>query len=305
MSAPITPRPEAPKPEEVQAQYGFVIKLAQAIPEIAALLQRATNEKWTADRFSMAVADTNWWKTTPADTRQWVTQQISDPASAARAMKTGGDMVDLMANQLGFSGVDRARLELIWLNAKLSGYNEEMTKAYVWNDLTKYGGAPGVTPTGGEFGARSIQFRQLAAAYGYDPTDQDIFTEVGASLSGGQSGESMFANWKNRLINYAAAKYSPFADRIKAGETVMDIAKPYQDIYRQTLEIDPSGLDDPLIQKVLQGTPQEPGKPPTTAPVWQFAEQLRQDPRWGSTDNAINAAAKAATTIGKAFGMIG
>jgi hypothetical protein len=146
----------------------------------------------------------------------------------------------------------------------------------------------------------------MAEAYGYRAHDSEIYGVVSTALSGGQDRETGLAEWKNRLQKYAQAKYSAFADRIASGETVLDIAKPYMDVYAQTLEINPNTvkLDDPLLQRALQGTPHEAGKPPVAQAVWQFQEHLRQDPRWGYTNNAMQAAAKAATHIGKAFGMI-
>lgn len=297
-----------PTPEDIKAQYGFVAMLAQAVPEVGALMQQAVNEKWTAERFQMAVANTTWWKNTPAQTRQWVTQNAADPASAKRDMTTGGDQVSMWAQRFGFQGVAKSTLDQIWLEGKLAGYDDTMMQQWTWNALWKYGRANGQVPTGGEFGARVQQARELAYQYGFSPKDLDsqIQTAMGAALASGQTGDGGMADWMLKLKNYAASKYAPFADRIQAGETVRDIAQPYIDMYSQTLEVNPQdvGLDDQYVQRWLQGK-SEAGKPPVSAPVWQAQQELRQDPRWGYTQNARQSAADAATVIGKAFGMIG
>lgn len=297
-----------PTPEDIKAQYGFVAMLAQSVPEIGALMQRAVAEKWTAERFQMAVANTNWWKNTPAPTRQWVTQQAADPATAQRELTTGGDQVAVWATRLGFQGIPKPVLDQIYLEGKLAGYDDTMMQQWTWNALWKYGRANGQVPTGGEFGARVQQARELAFQYGYSAKDLDvqIQTAMGNALASGQTGDAGMADWMNKLKNYAKSKYAPFADRIDAGETVRDIAQPYIDMYSQTLEVNPQdvGLDDKYIQRWLQGK-SEAGKPPASVAVWQAQQELRKDPRWGYTNNARQAAAEVATTIGKAFGMIG
>lgn len=294
----------APTPEDIKAQYGFVAMLAAAVPEVGALMQRAVNEKWTAERFQMEVANTGWWKNTPAPVRQWVTQQAADPASAWRAMKTGADQVKLYAGRLGFENVDQATLEKIWLEGQLAGFDETLLQQHTWNFLSKNQGMP----TGGEYGARAQQARELAASYGFMPGDLDnqIRNAVGSSLSVGQVGDAAMAAWVDKMKSYAKSKYSAFADRIDRGETVMDIAQPYIEMYSNTLEMNAHdvSLDDKYIQQWLQGR-SEAGKPPASVPVWAAQQELRKDARWGYTQNARQAAAETATVIGKAFGMIG
>ena len=62
------------------------------------------------------------------------------------------------------------------------------------------------------------------------------------------------------------------------------------------LEIDPAQIDftkDPLVSKALQfqgakSGPNQAGTDgaPGVMPLWQFQQQVRQDPRWQYTDNA-------------------
>lgn len=302
MTAPV------PTPEDIKAQYGFVAMLASAVPEIGALMQRAVTEKWTAERFQMAVAATSWWKSTPAATRQWVTQNAADPATAGREMTTGGDQISVWASRLGFQGVPKSTLDQIWLEGKLAGYDDSMMQQWTFNALWKYGRANGQVPTGGEFGARVQQARELAGSYGYMPADLDkqIQTSMGNALGSGQTGDAGMADWMLKLKNYAKSKYVAFADRIDKGETVYDIAQPYIEMYASTLELNQNdvGLDDKYVQRWLQGKA-EAGKPPAAAAVWQAQQELRKDPRWGYTNNARQATAEAANTIGKMMGFIG
>lgn len=300
-----TPKP--PSAADIKAQYGFVTALARAIPEIGRLINKAVKQKWTAERMQMEVANTRWWKTTAAPTRQWLTQKIADPASATQALQAGGANVGTVAAGLGLP-VSSAKAQELWLYSQLHGYDEAATRGLIFRHLQKFGGLPGDDQASGEYGTLLSQAREMAAAYNYNPRDlaAQVRAAAGSGLAAGDPGQDHLAGWQTKLRNYAKSKYAAFADRIDQGETVMDIAQPYIDVYSQTLEVNSQdvSLDDRYIQKALQGQSQA-GKPPASQPVWQFQQELRKDPRWGFTQNARQAAAETATVIGRAFGMIG
>lgn len=292
-------------PEDVKASYGFVALLAQTVPEIGALMQQAVNEKWTADRFQLAVANTNWWKNTDAATRQWVTQQAADPASADAALRDGGMQLQTMAAGMGFADnvFDTGQAREAWLYSKLHGFTDQQTKAYIAQLAIP--NTVGLPQVGGEFGKWMNDFRTIGANYGYPPDQTDrLMKEWAVDSWAGGTGD--LSGFEQEMRNYAKAKYAPFADRIDAGATVRDIAQPYVDAYSQILEVNPQDVDlnDNLMQKWLQGT-SEAGKPPVAVPVWQAAQDLRKDPRWQYTHNAWQSAATAVNSIGRAFGMIG
>jgi hypothetical protein len=141
----------------------------------------------------------------------------------------------------------------------------------------------------------------MAADYGYTGQDleHEIYTYANEIMLGGARAEP--EAFKSKLINYAASKYAPFADRLRGGETVMDIARPYMEAYSQTLEINPNdiSLNDQLMQKALQGDGQ------AAQAVWQFQQELRKDGRYGYTNGARKEAASTLQAIGRAFGMVG
>lgn len=289
----------------LKASYGFVAMLAQQVPEIGRLMQQAVKGKWTSERFQMAVANTAWWKRTPQASRAWITQQVADPASANKAMETGSNQIAMIAGQLGMTGLTKSWAKSIWLQGQLAGFDEGQLKSFVFTQLS---GKTPLDQAGGEYGTLINQAREMAGSYGYNPGDLDaqVRTAASAGLNYGSEGQSGLSLWETKLKNYAMSKYAPFADRIKQGETVMDIAQPYIDTYAQTLELNPQdiGLDDKLMQKWLQGST-EAGKPPASVPVWQAQQDLRKDARWGYTNNAKQSTAEVATTIGKTFGFVG
>lgn len=297
----------APSPADIKAQYGFVAMLAKAVPEIGKLMGQAVKGKWTSERFQMAVANTAWWKKTPAPTRQWITQKYADPASATAAMQAGGTNVAGVAGGLGLP-LTSGKAQEIWLYGQLHGYDEQAMRGLIFRNLQNRNALPGDDQASGEYGSLLGQARELAAAYGYAPKDlaNQVRMAAGSGLQFGDVGQDALAGFQQKVKNYAKSKYAAFADRIDQGETVMDIAQPYIDTYAQTLELNPQdvSLDDKYLQRWLQGTSQA-GKPPASVPVWQAQQELRKDERWGYTQNARQSAAEVATTIGKAFGMVG
>lgn len=297
---PLQVRTDPPKPEDVKASYGFVALIAEQIPEIGRLMEQAVREQWTPDRFSLSLANTSWWKSTPDDRRQWLVKNIADPASADQELITGADKIRNLSVALGVGQPDIERAKSLYLHTMFNGLDETGTKAYLARTLLSNDRA-GVV---GTYGDLVTGMWKLSAEYGYGAPDmaQQIHQEARNIMqSGGDTSRVGLTAWQNKVQQYAAAKYSPFADRLRGGETVMDIARPYLDTYAQTLEVNPQdiALDDNLVQRALQGNGQQ------AQAVWQFQQGLRQDDRYGYTNGARKEAASTVQAIGRAFGMVG
>jgi len=300
MSMPLQVRTEPPKPEDVQASYGFVALIAKQIPEIGTLMEQAVRENWTPDRFSLALANTGWWKSTPDGQRQWLVKTIADPASAYTEAATGADQIRNLTAQLGVPMPDAKTAQDWWLWTKVAGYDENGTRAYIARTALD-SNFSAAEPGGGRLGQMVNDMWKLSQDYGYMPNGivNEISDRAQWYLRTGGSIDT--TGWQSQMREYAAAKYAPFADRIRGGETVRDIARPYLDSYSKVLELNAQdiSLDDKLMQKALQGDGQ------AALPVWQFEQELRKDDRYGYTNGARQEAASTVQAIGRAFGMVG
>jgi hypothetical protein len=71
------------------------------------------------------------------------------------------------------------------------------------------------------------------------------------------------------------------------------------------LEVDPGTLNlyTPAIRKAMQGTADPSTGQRTSTPLWQFEDQVRQDPRWQYTQNARDTASTALVKLGADFGF--
>ena len=60
-------------------------------------------------------------------------------------------------------------------------------------------------------------------------------------------------------------------------------------------------MNDNLLKQGLQGT--DPTKP-AAMPLWQFEKQVRQDPRWAVSKDAMDSLSNTGTQILKQWGLM-
>lgn len=102
---------------------------------------------------------------------------------------------------------------------------------------------------------------------------------------------------------FVARAFPAFADEIRAGADVRDIAAPYTSAMSDLLELPDAHVDlrDPLLRGALQNVDDKGEHRPV--PLWQFEQQVKKDPRWESTDNAWAEIGGRADALMKTFGM--
>lgn len=278
------------------AGYGFVGLLAKAVPELAGILQRAVQGQWTPDRFVQTVADSGWYKSTPASTREWITKQITDPASAAREALVGADKVRNLSQELGIAMPSVEQAQQAWLHGRLHALDDVAMKAYMARTFT-------VDPSGGGAMGRMVnEMFQMAHNYGYTSgtLSEEILSAARKTMA--ESGGADVTAWQSKMVDYASAYYAPYKDEIRGGKSVADISKPVIDRVSQLLEVNPANMNfnDPLIKKAMtQWSPE--GR---AYSLREIEDQTRRDARWKVTDNAKQSAVQMAEEIATKFGML-
>lgn len=307
-----------PSKADIKSQYGFVAELSKSVPEINRILKRAIQEQWTAQRFSMAVADTRWWRKNAATTREWLVQKITDPRTAEIEMRNGAHKVQNRAEYLGVPIPSWERAKRIWLNGMLQGFGDSGqhfdAHVYLTTRSKKQNPYDLIKNSGGLIGSLASEMIQMGFDYDYLGGDwektpagrsaaREIVSHIDDIMQAG--GEGSLDSWKNKMINYAASKYAPFAERIRAGETPMAIARPYMQVVSEVLEIPETELTlrEKLIERAMQGTMNEQGAA-VGMTTWQVAQAARKDARWRTTNNARTAVGSLLTEIGTRFGKI-
>lgn len=297
-----------PTPEDVKASYGFVALLGDAVPEIKNLLVDAIKNKWTPDRFVMSVANTNWWKTTPASTREWVIKNATDPASAEADLKAGASKLGAELSQMGAGGLGPdptgwLRESFVALKAAGIDADEVARRQFIWN---RYMSSPYVSPglnLGGQHAQLVRDAFRMAKEYGYQSTDLsgEVLRWVNGAMAAG--GVADIGGWQSGMINYAESKFAPYADDIRGGKTVAEIARPIVDRVAGLLEVNPDSInfDDPLMKKALT----EWGAENRAYSLNEIENFARQDSRWKTTDNAMESSVKLLNELGQTFGFLG
>lgn len=307
MTAPVE-RP-VPSPEDIKSSYGFVALLADAIPELKDILTQAIQGQWTSDRFIMSVANSGWYRQTSPAQREWLTKTITDPAAAEQELAAGARQMWQDAAELGVggwadnvneSGDTQARKA--WLSLKMRGLEGDANarRTTVFDTVGKGNLA---TDSVGLYGKLASDMFKLAKDYGYQSPNlpSEIVTMLNSQMrTGGTVGTEA---WMRKMQNYATAFYAPYAEDIRGGKTVAEIAQPAVDRVAQLLEVNPNAVDvnDPLMRKALTEWNGTTGR---AYSLREIEDATRRDARWLKTDNAMDGSVKMLNDIGERFGML-
>jgi hypothetical protein len=175
--------------------------------------------------------------------------------------------IKALANQSGVS-IDPTRLRQMATDSLMWKWPDAMLQEMVAAEWTyKPGGTTG--------GAASLEtrVRQLANDYGIDVSNTQMADWVGGSLAGRYTEDHL----NDFVRDIARSKYPGLNGYIDAGMTVRQIAAPYIQSYSSILEQSPDvvSLNDPSIQRALQGVPAKDGTPPVKAvSLYDFERDL-------------------------------
>ena len=320
------------------AQYAFWKNADSTLPTIQngtgyslfQFITDAVNNGWISatdpTNFELNLKKTDFWKAYGAS----AIQAASDKAQSLDAngnvlpnstygqeLQRRIDGITTEATSMGYKLTPEVAESLAegTLNDAYEGtiYNSSDYQSGLQSKIATTAQSAGIALSGGANASTGIglvnQLRAYAASQGV-AMPENFYTDAGAKLSDPKSGMT-YDTYANNIKGYAASKFSGFASRINQGETVANIAAPYQQEMQNILgipadSIDLSGNngDSALINKALQGTIDPTTGLGSPMPIWQFQQTLRQDPRWRSTPDAQNSMASIVETLGKTFGKI-
>jgi hypothetical protein len=276
--------------------YGFVGQLANAIPELKSILDQAIAGEWVPAQFQRALQDSTWWRTNADAVRQMATLQQLDPATYQQNLHNAHTKINLIAGEMGRTIDGRA----VALQALLGNWDDQQIRHFIGLSGTLAGQPGEPDALAGQAAQLQQHMRQLAQNYGVAYTDSFLT----GWLRRVQSGADTLDGYESLIQARAKAQYAHLADQIDAGMTVRDIADPFIATYAQTLEVAESAVDltDPAIQKALQTK----GADGTwsTKPMHQFVRDLKDDPRWESTENARQEAYAMVNRLGQDWGFL-
>jgi hypothetical protein len=284
---------------ELASQYGLSAAMINSSKELKALFKKAVAGGWTAGRFTASLKNTKWWSTQPDVLRQYLTLRYTDPATYRQQRDATGAAVRDLAIQAGVAADVLARGGK-WTPLLSDLVYKKM--ALGWSDarITEYAGARAQLHGDVMYGAAGEAFDQLnQLAYANGITKSAVwYRQAARSIV---SGHSTLEGQEAAIRREAAAKYSAFADQIKAGQNVMDLASPYIQSVSKILEIPDSDVDLSNKHVAKAMTMNKGGQAQS---IWAFENELRQDPTWRKTQNAQDSTMQTAHQVLMQMGMV-
>lgn len=265
---------------ELAEQYGFASSFLNSNPELKKLFQQAVAGTWSTDKFQAKLRNTKWWKTHSKDEREYLLKLKSDPATAKQEMSQARTKLTQMASQMGLvmSSSVKKHIETAVYNMVAKGWDEGQIRNYLGQFLNFSG-----ENLQGEAGQTVMEMREYAYSMGIK-LDDKFYTDAARLIARGMA---TVQDYKSKILNKAKASFPQWNAQLEAGQTVADIASPYLQSMAEILELPPGSVNlfDTTIKKALNytnpGTLQKEAKP-----LWQFENELRNDPRWKKTKNA-------------------
>ena len=226
--------------EYAKSQYGWIVDLYDAIPDLKKIVDEAVQLRFPKDRFLNAVKSTAWWKTTEAKERAFTEEAASDPATQKTNIEAKRLEINNYVGKQGYKLPDVSLANLA-TQAYKYGWNTDEIGRYVGAEILKTGAAgtaatPSAAITGG-IDARSV--RSLANDYGLKLSDNDInaYTQglIGKTVTLEQIKENMRMDAENL--------YPSLAKQLAAGRTITQATATYKALAAATLGVDPETID--------------------------------------------------------------
>lgn len=298
-AAPVTPKLDQ---NELAESYGLSSALINSSKELKSLFSQAVSGSWSAALFQAKLKNTKWWKTQSSTLRKYITLKYTDPATWKQTNDAAMAKVNAVAVQVGLGrqispgGTASKLLKEAVYNVAALGWSDARLKDWLGARVGLHGDI-----MWGEAGEAFDKLHEVAYLNGLS-YGQEWFRRKATDVI---AGRTTIGTVEDQLRNDAAARYASYADQIKAGQNVMDLAAPYIKATASILELPETDVDllNTHVAKAMTAKP-APGAPGTQKPLWQFENELREDPLWKKTNNAREGMMSVARQVGKDFGLV-
>jgi hypothetical protein len=262
---------------ELAETYGMSYAFFKSQPELYKKLKEAVSGQWSPDKFQAEVKNTKWWKTHSETVRQAQVLQKTDPATYNAQMQAARVAAKKLAVQAGAVLSDKAVEQLAkgmvwygWQDAEIQNFVGQYIK---FQDGQVLGGMAGQV-------AEAI--KQEAYKNGVAVTKQSVLNNAQYVVRGLTSMEQIQAS----LREQSAGLYPAFAEQIKAGADIQDLAQPYIQAVSQELGVPDTDVSvfSPKVKAALNRVNSQ-GQPEAMS-MTDFTQSLRDDPAWAKTQNA-------------------
>lgn len=290
--------------EELAAQYQAAVGLIYSVPEIRPIFEQAVAQGWTADKFTAAIQNSDWYRSNNEYYRVAWAQETAGGADWETTVQDARNIVRQTAAAVG-ADVTEEELNALARRYIYEGWGQPTRNSLLTQALSEeisfLPDERGVVSMRGTAGDLADNLRNLARANGVSYTD-NWYLSAAKSVT---AGLSSVEDWERDVREQAASLFPVYADKIRSGLSVYDLASPYINTMAQELELDPNQitLDDPYVRSALSGMNDQGDFQPMG--LWDFQKKLRQDPRWENTSKAQNQITSMTGRVMQMFGLMG
>lgn len=286
---------------ELAEQYGLSSALINSSKELKSLFNKAVSGQWSPNRFQASLKNSRWWKTQSSTLRKYITTKYTDPATFKQGWAAGQAKVNALAVQVGLAsqvnrrGQSSALLKTAVYNSVALGWTDARIKDWLGSRVSAHDGV-----MWGEAGEAFDKLHEISYLNGMK---YSAYYVTGARAIA--SGKTTLEAEEAKIRAQAAARYSAYRDQILAGQNVMDLAAPYIKGVATLLELNENDVDlfNKHIARAMTSKPAAGGAQGTQMPLWQFENDVRNDPLWKKTNNAREGMMTVARQVAKDFGM--
>jgi hypothetical protein len=297
----VTPRLDN---DELAEQYGLSAALINSSAELKSLFKQAVSGSWSAAKFQSKLKNTKWWSTQSATLRKYITLKFTDPATWTQNRKEAAHKLNAIAVQIGLGNqlkpgsFPTKLLDSAIYYSLAMGWSDQRIKDWFGARVDLNGDF-----VGGEAGEVWDKLHELTYLNGMKFSTTWMKNNTRSVIAGKSTVETLEAY----IRKTAAAQYSAYAEQIKAGMNVLDLAAPYIQSAATILELPQSDVDlfNPHVAKAMTAKPglDQPKGSGAQMPLWQFENELRNDPLWRKTNNARESMMSVARQVARDFGL--
>lgn len=289
----VAPRLDA---HELAETYGMSYSFFKSQPELMKLLKGAVAEQWSPEKFQAEVKNSGWWKKNSETARQAQVLAKTDPATYKAQMEAARVAAKQMAVKAGAILSDK-NVEKLAKNMVHFAWNE----AQVQNFLGQYVKFTDQETLGGMAGAAAKAIKEEAYKNGVSVTEQSVLNNAQYVVRGLTSMEQVTASIQQQAIGL----YPAFAEQIKAGASIQDLAQPYVQVLAEELGLPETDVNafTPKIKAALNRTNAQ-GQPEPMG-LNEFTQMVRNDPGWrrqpGVAEKTLNIGRQVLADMGLRF----
>lgn len=289
----------SPNSATLNENYGLAASFMESDPELADLYSKAVAETWSTDKFQAELQSTQWWLSNSDTARKMLVEKQTNPAQYQQDISNRVIELTDLASKLGVH-LSANGMQTLASMSLVMNMNDSQVNAY----LSKYLELSQQGHFSGYAGQVELGVREYAREMGVPLTDSYVKNAVTGIVSGADSLQARRAD----IQTIAENTFPAYADQIKEGVTVGQLAAPYLAAQAKLWEVDPNKIDlfDPTLRGALQkttATKDDGTSIPTQLPLYDFEKQLRENPKWLSTKNARESMSTTANQVLSDMGL--